>query len=520
MFDQQTLPTILCCLCGTQIPSNPSNMCVNCIRGQVDITEGIPKQLTIHWCRGCGRYLQPPNHWIACELESRELLTYCLKKIKGLSKVKLVDAGFVWTEPHSRRLKVKLTVQKEVFTSTILQQVFIVEFVVHTQQCDKCQRVMAKDVWNAVVQARQKVEHKRTFYFLEQLILKQNAHSTTINIKERPDGLDFFFSNRSHAMKFVDFLQAVVPVRYKTSDQLVSHDEHSNTYNYKYTFSVEIVPICRDDLLCLPPRVAASMGCSSPVMLVWKLSNMIHLVDPNTLHTIEFTATNFWKEPFRSLCTHQQMVEYTILDVVPLGPVKGKWVLAEVQLAKSSDLGSNDTLFTTHTHLGHILKPGDTALGYDVASGNYNDADLKALKGRRSLPDVVLVRKVYPNNRKANRRRHWKLRHLDVDGDSDVTMTGAGSGRDNKRGASQDKQARDYEQFLRDLEEDPEMRSNILLYKVPGVDPKAKTKPAGGDIMMGDDESENNDPAFPEVGIEELLDELDINDNDVNMDDE
>ena len=32
----------------------------------------------------------------------------------GLQKVKLVDAGFIWTEPHSKRLKTKLTIQKEV----------------------------------------------------------------------------------------------------------------------------------------------------------------------------------------------------------------------------------------------------------------------------------------------------------------------------------------------------------------------------------------------------------------------
>lgn len=31
-----------------------------------------------------------------------------------LLKVRLVDAGFVWTEHHSKRLKVKLTIQKEV----------------------------------------------------------------------------------------------------------------------------------------------------------------------------------------------------------------------------------------------------------------------------------------------------------------------------------------------------------------------------------------------------------------------
>lgn len=88
-------------------------MCVNCIRNEVDITEGIPKQVTLHFCRNCERYLQPPQIWVKAELESRELLALCLKKLKGLGKVRLVDAGFIWTEPHSRRVRVKLTIQKE-----------------------------------------------------------------------------------------------------------------------------------------------------------------------------------------------------------------------------------------------------------------------------------------------------------------------------------------------------------------------------------------------------------------------
>ena len=57
--------------------------------------------------------------------------------------------------------------------------------------------------------------------------------------------MDFFFSNRSHALKFVDFVQSVVPANCRDDKQLVSHNEHTATYNYKYTFSVEIVPICR-----------------------------------------------------------------------------------------------------------------------------------------------------------------------------------------------------------------------------------------------------------------------------------
>ena len=66
-------------------------------------------------------------------------------------------------------------------------------------------------------------------------------------------GVDFFFSNRAHALKFISFVQSVVPAKYRSDKQLVSHNEHSATYNYKYTFSVEIVPVCR-----VSPAVAAS----------------------------------------------------------------------------------------------------------------------------------------------------------------------------------------------------------------------------------------------------------------------
>ena len=210
----RTEQRILCASCGTVIAPNPANMCINCIRSDVDITEGIPKQVTIHYCKVCNRYLQPPAIWTSAELESRELLAICLKKLKGLQKVRLVDANFIWTEPHSRRIKIKLTVQKEVYANTILQQVFMVEYTGAYQQCDECTRVAAQLTWKAVVQIRQKVAHKRTFLWLEQVILKHNAHKDTTNIKEFRDGLDFYYVQRGHALKMVEFLQSIVPIRY------------------------------------------------------------------------------------------------------------------------------------------------------------------------------------------------------------------------------------------------------------------------------------------------------------------
>jgi nonsense-mediated mRNA decay protein 3 len=127
---------------------------MNCIKSQVDITEELQKQEVIFFDKYCERYLQPPKYWVKCDLESRELLTLCLKKIRGLSKVKLIDANFVWTEPHSKRLKVKVTIQKDVLQGTKLQSSFIIEYIIKNQMCETCHKSFTPHKWVASVQLR------------------------------------------------------------------------------------------------------------------------------------------------------------------------------------------------------------------------------------------------------------------------------------------------------------------------------------------------------------------------------
>ena len=106
--NQGEMPVILCCMCGIEIQHNATNMCVACLRSSVDITEELTRSITIHSCRTCKRFHLPP--WTECELESKVLMAACLKRINGLKGLKLVDAAWVWTEPHSMRLKIKITV--------------------------------------------------------------------------------------------------------------------------------------------------------------------------------------------------------------------------------------------------------------------------------------------------------------------------------------------------------------------------------------------------------------------------
>ncbi|KAL0399371.1 UNVERIFIED_CONTAM: 60S ribosomal export protein NMD3 [Sesamum radiatum] len=201
------------------------------------------------------------------------------------------------------RGKVKLRVQKEVLNGAILEQAYTVEYVVQDQMCESCSRVQANpDQWVAAVQLRQHVSHRRTFFYLEQLILKHDAAKYAIRIKQMDQGVDFFFSNRSHGVKFVEFLGKVTPIRSRNDKQLVSHDPKSNNYNYKYTFSVEISPICREDLICLPPKLAVSLGNFGPLVICNKVTNNIALLDPFTLRQSFLDAEQYWRSSLRPYC--------------------------------------------------------------------------------------------------------------------------------------------------------------------------------------------------------------------------
>lgn len=468
-------------------------MCYDCIKLTVDITDGIPREANISFCRNCERFLQPPGQWIRADLESRELLAICLRRLRGLSKVRLVDASFIWTEPHSRRIRVKLAVQGEALSNTIIQQTFEVEYVVIAMQCPDCARSYTTNTWRATVQIRQKVAHKRTFLYLEQLILKHNAHVDTISINEAKDGLDFFYGQKNHAVKMLDFLNAAVPIKFKKSEELISQDIHTGSSTYKFSYSVEIVPICRDDLVVLPSKLAKSLGNISQFVLCSKVTNALQFLDPKTLQTADLPAQVYWRSPFNALADVSQLVEFIVLDVEPTGISKGKRVLADITVARASDLGVNDQEYYVSSHLGALCHAGDSVMGYFIANSNYN-SDLFDGLNTDHIPDVVLVKKLY--RRKTRKNRNWKLKrmakeHKDIDASQDY------SSRTQKQ--EMERAERDYEVFLQELEEDAELRQSVNMYK--------SGKLPAPVVPTELDEEEEEDA--PQIDIDELLDELD-----------
>ncbi|KAI1845946.1 hypothetical protein JX265_011158 [Neoarthrinium moseri] len=483
--------TIFCCECGAPIDGTTSTnaLCLDCVKLKIDISQGIQREATLHFCRDCDRWLMPPTTWVSAELESRELLSLCLKKLRGLHKVRIIDAHFIWTEPHSRRIKVKLTIQDSVSDGVILQQSFEVIYIQAWQQCPECAKSYTANVWRASVQVRQKVLHKRTFLFLEQLILKHGAHRDTINIKEAKDGIDFYYSARNQAEKFVDFLNSVVPVKTKKSQELISQDTHTGAKSYKFTFSVEVLPICKDDLVALPIKLAKQIGNISPLVLCYRIGTAVNVMDPNTLQSADISAHTYWHTPFAALADAQELVEFIVLDIEPLGHTNGKWVLGQAEVARASDLGVNDKTYFVRTHMGGLLHAGDSAMGYMLTGTNFNNEQFEAIEASNTysstIPDVVLVKKHYPNRRR-NRKRNFKIKRMAKD-----------EGELLPKKADQERMDREFDRFLDDIEEDAEFRSGMHLYK--------SEKRQADEMSVAETEDED----APGIDMDELLDEFD-----------
>uniref|UniRef100_A0A060T5S4 60S ribosomal export protein NMD3 n=1 Tax=Blastobotrys adeninivorans TaxID=409370 RepID=A0A060T5S4_BLAAD len=488
-----TSAVIACSNCGKPMSAGSgTTMCNDCIALTVDITEDVQKEGTITFCKNCNRLLIPPSNWIFAPRESRELLGAILKRLRGLSKLRLMDAKFLWTEPHSRRTKVKVTVQGEAeqFQNTLVQQSFVAEFYEASAQCPDCAKSFTANTWRATIQIRQKVEHKKTFFYLEQLILKNHAHKNTVSIQESREGLDFFYSQRNHALKMTSFLQSVVPVRMKKSEELISQDTHTGAKSYKFTYSIEIVPICKEDLLVLPKPLSRSLGIPSRLCLCYKIGNTVHLIDPVNLQSAELNPTVYWRHEFRPVLSSNSLTEFIVLDIEPAGPANNRFALADATIARSSDLGSNDTTYYVRTHLGGILHPGDTAMGYFLENSNINHALWEELD-QSKVPEVVLVKKSY-SDKPRKRNRNWKLKRMAKEHND---MQIEDSKPRGKQADAAERARREYEEFMRELEEDPELRQDVDLYLADNVPPEQDNN---------NDEGEDSDDDSVEIKLDEL----------------
>jgi nonsense-mediated mRNA decay protein 3 len=437
---QATQPTstpvqIPCCLCGTLIAPNPANQCSVCLAQQVSLQADLQRgpggapHNTLYQCRECRRYKLNDKHYMSCEPESPQLLALCLQQVNGLKsgKLHLVDSQWVWTEPHSMRFKLRLTV-RAVVESTTIEQRCLVELHCKFTPCPDCEKQYKNRTWGALVQIRQRRPDgsgKSGLAVLEMALAKNaNVRKHVLRMDTKQDGFDFYLLGLSQAQALAQYLQRILPIKISTSPKMVSEDKTNNVANMKYSVVCNVVPICKHDLIVIDKAIAKGVKFTGRLALVTSVKKSIHFIDASMSATgslaqyeMDMGPDNYYKYE-KNILVYQssnRLLPFVVLDVemiekgnneaadavggdtASVNTAYSKHTLAQVQVVRQSDLGveSDPAVFDCVTHIGHLLNAGDVVYGYDVARSMLStNIDWQAgLQAHYNIPDVVLVYK-------------------------------------------------------------------------------------------------------------------------------
>ena len=399
---------VRCCICGVQTDANESNKCLACLVPDIDLKKELlssskeAEMPTIIQCRNCLKYQNRNKIWIHCDWESADLLQLCLKEVKAFRKnrsIKLIDASFVYTEPHSKRVKAKLVVQKEITadiessTPQFFRQTVILNFKIRFNMCGKCARESANETqnWEAVTQIRQHHRHAstKTLSWIEQKILNADAHVDAVGVRNVSSGtgLDIFWAKSRQAKHFLDFMKKNVPCRVSTTKTLISHDVKSNTHRYQYTHRIDVVPLSRYDLVWIDSKKSSlygdiTRGLSIVTSVAGSTVRLSHVTEHNK--TCDVPALTLWKHPLHPVVSLERdsTERFLILDV-----------LKNVLVVSPADSVDASKTFSCVASCFHV-KDGDDLIGRHVR-GYFlkNRTDLSDLvDGDDALiPDAVLI---------------------------------------------------------------------------------------------------------------------------------
>jgi nonsense-mediated mRNA decay protein 3 len=351
---RSTLPTISCPECGVPtIARDDGFLCLDCVRATYDWRAPLeahlkkhPKLLTLRRCTGCERVEttaanKKERRWERAERDTDELLAVLLRRVKaqlfgkkaldlvdGLSAglkagdpLALRDARLVWTEPHSRRLKLEVDV-----AHASVRQRLLLEFVEERCKCADCagearerrNRKMGKGGgdFGARVQIRAHGGScARTMRSLEDAIRAIGKTGLAFGAARLPrgKGLDVDFAQEKDGDRFVDELRRAgrAPLRVASKTRkLLTHDPKANTVEYQKTILLEVPPISKWDLVVKEPR-----GGGGPALyLVSSVRREIRLDRVDGHGEEEVNGEQYFRKPFESVASADALVDVRVVD--------------------------------------------------------------------------------------------------------------------------------------------------------------------------------------------------------------
>lgn len=130
-------------------------------------------------------------------------------------------------------------------------------------------------------------------------------------------------------------------------------------------------------------------------------------------------------------------------------------------------------------------------MGYMLSGTVFNNPEFEAIEQSNTyssrIPDVIVIKKHFPNRRR-NRKRVWKVKRMAKD-----------EGELLPKKADQERMDREFEQFLEDIELDSEFRAGVQLYKQP------KRAPQPDEMSIAETDDGEDDA---QIDMNELLDDF------------
>jgi nonsense-mediated mRNA decay protein 3 len=68
----------------------------------------------------------------------------------------------------------------------------------------------------------------------------------------------------------------------------------------------------------LPPKLSKELGGVGPIVLVYKVTTSVHMVDIHTMRTHEIDAVTYWQHTFKALAGRERLSEFIVISVEDL----------------------------------------------------------------------------------------------------------------------------------------------------------------------------------------------------------
>lgn len=409
----KSTPRDACVRCKGRFPQFffKSDECLACFANDADVRARVPERIAVDRCRRCRMY--NGRFAVRTARDSPHLRAFCTAAVEESGEFKVVETSIPFVDPSSAffRVRFQLRSAHKIHLAPLI--ICDVLFLDRPNICELCRHNSTQLDWRVKVSVTSESESKRALLFLEQTVLRIQAHRKCITVTSHPKGINFYFRQFAAAEQLCLFLRSRLPCQLKESKTTVSGGKHSMHDRVRREFVLELAPLSSYDLVVLPQEMVEELGLEQPLAVCIKFRAELEFIDPFFLRTFKLSSTKWFnfQSKIQIFPFLRHRTEFIVKRITSHAVTS---IERKVSFAKTHvNIGSmtveplnGGPEQSCRSHLTYILKEGDLALGYDFGSPGLAGL-LPAFPTEAGESRVLVVFKKYPAG-----ERIWRLERL------------------------------------------------------------------------------------------------------------